>query len=389
MLYKERFNNLLRVATNLTSSLHIGDILEMIRNEAKHASSHVQEACLLILDEEASAYTRPLHCAVHRDRINCQLCKRGRETIERALKAPGSSGQPLAAGDVPLQPENKPADDLAEVAFPIYEGQRPLAVLDIIAKRGQGLDQKDLVLFKDLVSLANRALINARTHWKISQEKLSLDSMLGHLKPFVPETVKKIVAKDPSAPFLGKQEVDVSVLFLDIAGYTKISESLSKEQTNFTIEKYFSSFLDIIHEQGGDINETAGDGLMVIFQGPGTQNALSAARAALAIRQKAAAINQELQGRFQPIQVNMGINSGAALLGITRFKGATGERMTYTASGETTNLAARIAAAAKDGDILVGPQTAARIEGRLPFRDLGTMQFKNVSQYTRVFSLLD
>lgn len=117
MLYKERFNNLLRVATNLTSSLHIGDILEMIRNEAKFASAHVQEACLLILDEEASAYTRPLHCAVHRDRINCQLCKRGRETIARALQEPGGAGEPGAAAGIASH--NGPADDLAEVAFPI------------------------------------------------------------------------------------------------------------------------------------------------------------------------------------------------------------------------------------------------------------------------------
>jgi len=59
--------------------------------------------------------------------------------------------------------------------------------------------------------------------------------------------------------------------------------------------------------------------------------------------------------------VNMGINSGIASVGMNRFHRAVGTRMTFTATGPTTNLAARIAKAAMDGDILVGPETALRI----------------------------
>jgi class 3 adenylate cyclase len=62
--------------------------------------------------------------------------------------------------------------------------------------------------------------------------------------------------------------------------------------------------------------------------------------------------------------------------------------MTFTASGPVTNLAARIASAAVDGDILVGPETAKRIKDEIPLYDRGLRPFKNVSGKTHVYSLV-
>jgi len=180
----------------------------------------------------------------------------------------------------------------------------------------------------------------------------------------------------------------VSVLFLDVAGYTCISETHTREKVNFIIEKYFSNFLDIISNHDGDINETAGDGLMSIFQGPAERNALSAVTSALEIRAKTLEINEELKNRFQPIEINMGINSGIASVGMTRFQGKTDTRMTFSATGPVTNLAARIAAAARHGDILVGPDTADRVKSRTELHDRGLVEFKNVKDPVRVFSLV-
>ena len=109
--------------------------------------------------------------------------------------------------------------------------------------------------------------------------------------------MKKIVERNPDAPEFAKQETDVSVLFLDVAGYTRMSQILDKVKVNFVIEKYFSSYLDDIYRFNGDINETAGDGLMIIFQDsdPGT-NALQALRTASRIQTRTRDINKELEG---------------------------------------------------------------------------------------------
>ncbi len=387
-MYKKRFENIFRVAKKVTSSLDIGDILEIIRDETKITVPHAREACLLMFDPEALRYTRPLHCTVHGDRVNCQLCKRGRETIKGVLAQPMTiqcaSDQ---KGNSSLQTVGS-HDSVCEIALPIYDGAQLLAVLDVIAKEGRSFDHRDLTLLKDLTDLATNAIVNTRKHWKMAQEKLNLDQILLHLRPFVPETVQKIVEKNPATPFLEKRDTDVSILFLDVAGYTKISETLTREKVNFIIEKYFSSFLDVIYVNQGDIVETAGDGLMIIFQGTAPENALNASRAALDIHARTTEIRKELEGRFEPIQVNMGINSGVASVGMTKFLGAVGHRMTFTASGPVTNLAARIASAAIGGDVLVGPETATRIKDEIPLFDRGLMSFKNVKEPVRVYSVI-
>jgi class 3 adenylate cyclase len=388
-VYKQRFENLFRVALKITSSLNISDILETLRDEAKVSIPHLQEACLLLVDPEAANYTRPLHCAMSKSSINCQLCKRGKSTITASIDNPapylcmisGESGSEILPSSIPI-------GGLSEVAIPVYHEGKPLAVLNAVAGENTPITEQDLVLLKDLTDLASNVITNARSHWQMSKQKMTLDRILGHLRPFVPQTVQNIVEKNPDAPLLDKIETEITVLFLDVAGYTKISESLNQDQVNFIIEKYFSSFLDILYEHSGDINETAGDGLMVIFQGNPGETAMNAARAALAIRRRTNEINEELSGRFQPIDINMGINSGVAAVGMSRFQGKAGTRMTFTASGSVTNLAARIASAATNGDILVGPETVARIGNRMVFYDRGLMRFKNVSAETQVYSLL-
>ncbi len=386
--YRVRFTNLLRVARKVTSSLNPADILETLRDEAKVSVPHTQEACLLLFDPDAKNYTRPLHCALRKKSINCQLCKKGREIVDKVLKDPATFQCQFKEAAGGSAGGGTPGEMICEeIALPISDGDVPLAVLDVVSEQGRGFDERDITLLKDLADLATNAIVNARTHWKLTQERLTLDSILKHLRPFVPETVSKIVEKDPFAPSFEKREADVSILFLDVAGYTRISEKLSREKVNFIIEKYFSSFLDEINHHGGDINETAGDGLMTIFQGGEQENALNACGAALHIRERTLEINAELEGRFQPVHVNMGINSGMASLGMNRFQGASGTRMTFTATGPVTNLAARIASVAKKGDILVGPETARRIEKEIPVFDRGLMKFKNVKSKVQVFSL--
>jgi class 3 adenylate cyclase len=91
-------------------------------------------------------------------------------------------------------------------------------------------------------------------------------------------------------------------------------------------------------------------------------------------------LNAQLQGLYEPLSVHMGINSGLVWVGPTRLEGATGTRWTYTASGPVTNVAARLAALAEPGTILVGPETARRIAGRFVIREIGRRQLKNTAE---------
>jgi len=190
-----------------------------------------------------------------------------------------------------------------------------------------------------------------------------LQHVRDHLTKFVPQTVMRLIEANPTAPEMEKKERDVSVLFVDISSYARLSESLQREQVNSIVERYFSGFLDCIHANEGDINETAGDGLMVIFtDADGQRHARRAVQTALELLDRTAQLNAQLTG-MTPIAIHIGINSGPALVGPTKLEGASGTRWTYTALGQVTNVAARIAALGEAGAILVGPETARRIVG--------------------------
>ena len=184
-----------------------------------------------------------------------------------------------------------------------------------------------------------------------------------HFAKFVPEAVKRLVAANPEAPALAKHARDVSVLFLDITGYTRLCEQVPLEVLNRLVERYFSTFLDRIYAAGGDINETAGDGFMAIFQVADMQaHTVTAVETALALLGATAALNRT--NSMLPLAIHIGLNSGLALVGSTRFEGMQGTRWTFTASGPVTNLAVRLATTAQAGQLLVGPETVRRLGNR-------------------------
>ena len=217
-----------------------------------------------------------------------------------------------------------------------------------------------------------------------------LEQVKGELAKFVPESVKRLLERNPDARELEKREADVSVLFLDIEGYTKLSEQLPPQRLNRMIQDYFSSFLEIIRANHGDVNETAGDGLMVIFQSEGSpvRHALNAGATAFQLHAKVGELNREFSGIYPSVTIHVGINSGPALVGATKLDAAGGGRWTFTASGPTTNLAARVAGLTRGGEVKVGAETAERIKRHYVLEDTGEHELKNISQPVRVFRLV-
>jgi class 3 adenylate cyclase len=239
------------------------------------------------------------------------------------------------------------------------------------------------------LQLKNVELEKALDELRAAMRKVEiLEDIKANLSKFVPNTVSRLLEKSPNGEMPESREQDVSVLFLDIEAYTKICERLGDEEMNAIIEKHFSAFMDAIYANDGDVNETAGDGLMVLFLGEDPeQNAVGAVRTALKIREDTIKIGQECTSLYRPLEINMGINSGTAFVGAAKFDSYTGSRWTYTARGSLTNVAARIGAQAKGGRVFLSPTTAARVKDHFTLSPLGKFSLKNVSGEVEIYEV--
>jgi class 3 adenylate cyclase len=287
----------------------------------------------------------------------------------------------------------------ASMAIPLmYRGE----VTGLLAlgekKSGQFYGREDVDLLSTMANQAAVAIQNATAHEEVVRyaEELAaslrriqvLESIKTNLAKFVPKTVQELIEESPEAPSFDKREVDVSVVFADITGYTRLSAQMELDQVNRLVERYFGAFLDEIVKYGGDVNETVGDGLMVIFRDSDPQrHARAAVLAALGIQRRTAEINTGLQGQSDPIEMHVGVNSGIASVGATKIEGAAGTRWTYTASGPTTNVAARLAALGEGDAVILSEETRRRLGAEVRADDLGPQSLKNVAQPVRVYRI--
>jgi class 3 adenylate cyclase len=237
----------------------------------------------------------------------------------------------------------------------------------------------------------NTQLEKALKELKAALRKVELlESIKSNLSKFVPTAVTRLVENASSSEIHEAREQDISVLFLDIEGYTKITDKIGATNVNTLIEKYFSVFMDAIYANDGDVVETAGDGLMVLFlTADETENAIQAVRAARTIMEKACSINDDCTMESQQCLVNVGVASGKAFVGAAKFESIIGSRWTYTTHGTIVNVAARLCGKAKGGEILLAGETVQRAKGLFRFSSQGKFTLKNLAEDVEIFSLTE
>lgn len=223
-----------------------------------------------------------------------------------------------------------------------------------------------------------------------------VEDLQANLFKLIPREVQKLLKSDPEALERGKHEEDVSVLFLDIEGSTSMLEVMGTTEMDSLIEHYFSSYLNIIDKNHGDITEISGDGLMVIFKrGNGVLHALDAVKTALYIQEETQRIWKSAKSAHHCLKINIGICSGPALVGFTRYEAISMTRLSFTADGRIVVIAARLEDLAKGGAILIDGETMDRICNAPNFSNLNceieTMKkvmLKNINEPQGVYRLI-
>ncbi len=271
-----------------------------------------------------------------------------------------------------------------------------IGVIQALNKRVGTFDQEDEGLLKSLASQLTVALENAQLYEDVKSQSERLEKALIRLEmlekiklqlsKFVPLSVARQVEQDPEKPDLEKVPMDASILFIDIEKFSKITEQHDQLLVNQMVESHFSAYLDCIRHYGGEMCESSGDGLMVIFKGgshkDNNENAVAATMEIIANNRK---LNEELKFPWGDIKLHLGINSGKAWVGSTKMKSLSGERWVYTASGLATVLAARIGALSHNCRLYVGPETQKCLGESYMCEFIGIRKLKNIKNPVPIY----
>jgi len=179
----------------------------------------------------------------------------------------------------------------------------------------------------------------------------------------------------------------VTVLFADVANYTAISEKLDPEEVHDIMDGCFTILMDDIHQYEGTINQFTGDGIMGLFGAPiaHEDHAVRALHAALEIQSAIGKYGGEVEHRWGiPFKLRLGLNTGLVVVG----RIGDNLRMDYTASGDTTNLAARLQQMAPAGAIWVGEATYRLAESAFEWQATGPMEMKGKAEPVPAYELI-
>ena len=167
----------------------------------------------------------------------------------------------------------------------------------------------------------------------------------------------------------------ITVLFVDVSGFTAISERLDPEDVHALMNQAVDLMLSEVHRYEGTVTQFLGDGIMALFGAPiaHEDHAQRAVHAALGIRRALEPYRDDLQRRRGiNFDVRQGINTGLVVVGSI----GSDLRMDYTALGDTTNVAARLQQAADPGRIVISEVTHRLVSGYFHTRPLGQLLLK-------------
>jgi adenylate cyclase len=201
-----------------------------------------------------------------------------------------------------------------------------------------------------------------------------------------PTLVKQIMEKEVE---LGGERKVLTILFSDIRGFTSISEKLTPEELVEFLNSYFTRVTGLIMREQGLVDKFIGDAIMAFWNAPVTveEHADFAVTAALAMRATLDVIRKEHEGKYPRLEVGIGINTGEAIVGNI----GSAERLSYTAIGDSVNLASRLESLTKEYgvQIIISHNTKKVLKRKFVLRELDCVKVKGKKEPVTLYEVVD
>ena len=201
-----------------------------------------------------------------------------------------------------------------------------------------------------------------------------------------PQVVDKISKDKDFELVLGGENRHIAVLFVDIRGFTTMSESLQPEEVVEILNEYLSLTTKSIFDNGGTLDKFVGDATMAVFNAPFDLDdyIFRAVCTAWDMKAGADAISDKFEKRFgKSVAFGIGVNCGNAVVGNIGCD----FRMDYTAIGDTVNTAARLESNAKRGQILISESVYEAVKERVEVTPIGEIPLKGKNKGVFIYQL--
>jgi adenylate cyclase len=260
---------------------------------------------------------------------------------------------------------------------------KPFDAVLLQARIGACLEKKRLH-DQEARHLRELAELNRTLEQRVAEQVGQLER-LGRLKRFFsPQLAEAIVAGGAEDP-LKTHRREVTVVFLDLRGFTAFAETAEPEEVMVVLREYHAAMGRLILEHEGTLERFTGDGMMVFFNDPVevANPAERAIRMAVAMRAGVAGLAAGWRKRGWDLALGVGIAQGYATIGAIGFEG----RLDYGAIGTVTNLAARLCSEAAGGQILISARVAAAVEDLIDAEELGPLTLKGLARPVPIWSV--
>ena len=219
---------------------------------------------------------------------------------------------------------------------------------------------------------------------KVKQQVDELQRM-NRLKRYLsPQIAETILADDENLFKTHRREI--TAVFLDLRGFTPFSDSAEPEEVMEVLHSYHAEMGKLIFKFEGTLERFVGDGIVIIFNDPirYDDHCQKAVRMALEMRDRVKELRVAWSKQGYDLDLGVGLAAGYATLGTVGFEG----RMDYGTVGNLPNLAARLCAEAKGGQILTDQKTMSKIEDLFESESLAELQLKGISRPVTAYNIV-
>ncbi len=261
-------------------------------------------------------------------------------------------------------------DAQSQLALPLLVEQRLVGVLLVESPKASAFNELDEILLGIVANQAATAIDNARAYQLVER--------LSRLKRFFsPQLAEAIVTGGADDP-LRTHRREVTVVFLDLRGFTAFAETSEPEEVMGVLREYHAEMGRLILAHEGTLERFTGDGMMIFFNDPTPvpDPAERAVRMAVTMSERVKTLASRWRKRGWDLALGVGIATGYATIGAIGFEG----RWDYGAIGTVTNLAARLCGEAKGGQILVSARVAAEVEDIVETEEVGPLSLKGLTR---------